>query len=251
MNPCGAPTLACSIDTPGVIKRVSELFKGNNTLILGFNTFLPPGYKIELVAAPTLPPAPPMAPADAGHGGGQGMTQGPPPGAGGPQAGPLEFDHAINCECRLLSAAGLTLRRRTCSCAPHLQLCHFTRPLRVADVTKIKRRFQYDPGTYKSFLEILHTYQKQQRTIKDVLGATPSTTVDAASPRHAHGHPPSRRPAPVERVSVLFKDHPDLLRDFTYFLPDAVQDTVRCAPSCTARHAADATAAPAPAPHAP
>ena len=33
-------------------------------------------------------------------------------------------------------------------------------------VTKIKRRFQYDPNTYKSFLEILHTYQKQQRTIK-------------------------------------------------------------------------------------
>jgi len=28
-------------------------------------------------------------------------------------------------------------------------------------------------------------------------------------------------------VSVLFKDHPDLLRDFTYFLPDAVHDTVR------------------------
>ncbi len=27
----------------------------------------------------------------------------------------------------------------------------------------------------------------------------------------------------VDQVSVLFKDHPDLLRDFTYFLPDAVQ----------------------------
>lgn len=37
------------IDTPGVIQRVSELFKGNNNLILGFNTFLPPGYKIEVV----------------------------------------------------------------------------------------------------------------------------------------------------------------------------------------------------------
>lgn len=80
----------------------------------------------------------------------------------GPSAGPLEFDHAINY------------------------------------VTKIKRRFAHDPQTYKSFLEILHTYQKQQRSIKDVL----------------------------ERVSVLFKDHPDLLRDFTYFLPDAVQESV-------------------------
>lgn len=35
------------IDTPGVIERVSNLFAGNPNLIQGFNTFLPPGYKIE------------------------------------------------------------------------------------------------------------------------------------------------------------------------------------------------------------
>lgn len=38
----------CSIDTPGVISRVSQLFKGHPDLIMGFNTFLPPGYKIEV-----------------------------------------------------------------------------------------------------------------------------------------------------------------------------------------------------------
>lgn len=32
-----------SIDTPGVIDRVSTLFKGHPELIVGFNTFLPPG----------------------------------------------------------------------------------------------------------------------------------------------------------------------------------------------------------------
>lgn len=37
-----------SIDTPGVIQRVSNLFKGYPDLIVGFNTFLPPGYKIEV-----------------------------------------------------------------------------------------------------------------------------------------------------------------------------------------------------------
>lgn len=37
----------CSIDTPGVINRVSELFAGHPNLIQGFNTFLPPGYRIE------------------------------------------------------------------------------------------------------------------------------------------------------------------------------------------------------------
>lgn len=36
-----------SIDTPGVIERVSNLFNGHPTLIQGFNTFLPQGYRIE------------------------------------------------------------------------------------------------------------------------------------------------------------------------------------------------------------
>ncbi|KAG9232420.1 putative paired amphipathic helix protein pst1 [Amylocarpus encephaloides] len=36
-----------AIDTPGVINRVSELFAGHPNLIQGFNTFLPPGYRIE------------------------------------------------------------------------------------------------------------------------------------------------------------------------------------------------------------
>ena len=40
----------CSIDTPGVISRVSNLFRGHSELIEGFNTFLPPGYKIEVQA---------------------------------------------------------------------------------------------------------------------------------------------------------------------------------------------------------
>ena len=35
------------IDTPGVIDRVSPLFSGHPGLIQGFNTFLPPGYRIE------------------------------------------------------------------------------------------------------------------------------------------------------------------------------------------------------------
>jgi len=31
-----------------VISRVSNLFKGHPDLIVGFNTFLPPGFKIEV-----------------------------------------------------------------------------------------------------------------------------------------------------------------------------------------------------------
>lgn len=86
----------------------------------------------------------------------------PPPNAADPSV-PVEFDHAINY------------------------------------VTTIKRTFANDPDTYKKFLEILHTYQKEQRGIKEVL----------------------------DEVSVLFADHPVLLKDFTYFLPDAVQQQAK------------------------
>ena len=41
-----------SIDTPGVIQRVSMLFHGHSELIGGFNTFLPPGYRIEISSDP-------------------------------------------------------------------------------------------------------------------------------------------------------------------------------------------------------
>ncbi|KAI0687713.1 hypothetical protein BC835DRAFT_1376116 [Cytidiella melzeri] len=37
------------IDTPGVIDRVSSLFRGHPILIQGFNTFLPAGYRIDCV----------------------------------------------------------------------------------------------------------------------------------------------------------------------------------------------------------
>ena len=43
---------AVSIDTPGVIQRVSMLFHGHSELIGGFNTFLPPGYRIEILSDP-------------------------------------------------------------------------------------------------------------------------------------------------------------------------------------------------------
>jgi hypothetical protein len=39
---------AQEVDTLGVINRVRRLFHGYNNLILGFNTFLPDGYKIEM-----------------------------------------------------------------------------------------------------------------------------------------------------------------------------------------------------------
>eukprot|EP00042_Codosiga_hollandica_P057087 m.838224 g.838224 ORF g.838224 m.838224 type:complete len:1257 (-) comp59497_c0_seq2:178-3948(-) len=153
------------INTPGVIAAVSELFKGHPALINGFNTFLPAGYKIEMhengidimVSQPGLPPRTTSVALYA-------MENRQPTAAEVQQnearKSPVAFNHAISY------------------------------------VNKIKSRFADVPDTYKSFLEILHTYQKEQRGIKEV---------------YAH-------------VAKLFHAHPDLLEEFSQFLPDTEAD---------------------------
>ncbi|KAL7435268.1 hypothetical protein ACHAXH_008274 [Discostella pseudostelligera] len=147
-----------TIDTPGVIRRVASLFHGNKRLVLGFNTFLPEGYRIELPLDGSAWPVY-REPGRSGVGAAQ----------------PIEFDHAINY------------------------------------VTTIKRRFASHPEIYRKFLEILHTYQKEQRGIKEVL----------------------------DEVSLLFADHADLLKEFTYFLPDAVQSQAKAQLDVAAKKAED------------
>ncbi len=63
-------------------------------------------------------------------------------------------------------------------------------------VTNIRNRFKDNLETYRSFLRILHNYQKEPRGIKEVL----------------------------ENVSLLFRDHPDLLEEFVFFLPKSVRE---------------------------
>lgn len=46
---------AQEIDTPTVIGRVITLFRGHDDLIRGFNTFLPPGYTIDLTLNGSVP----------------------------------------------------------------------------------------------------------------------------------------------------------------------------------------------------
>jgi paired amphipathic helix protein Sin3a len=164
-----------------VIERVSTLFRGHPSLISGFNTFLPPGYRIECsldnndqdvikVTTPTgtttttgggllqlnrdgqhangspsyyggaYEPTS-VHPGSVGH---SGMPQYHDNGPSHPGPGqqdqlppdnrraPVEFNHAINY------------------------------------VNKIKNRFANEPDTYKQFLEILQTYQKEQKPIQEV-----------------------------------------------------------------------------------
>uniref|UniRef100_A0A8C1D007 Paired amphipathic helix protein Sin3a n=1 Tax=Cyprinus carpio carpio TaxID=630221 RepID=A0A8C1D007_CYPCA len=160
-----------SIDTPGVISRVSQLFKGHPDLIMGFNTFLPPGYKIEVqtndLVNVTTPDSNSSSHQHCSLGHPHSSTAGSTPLQNNQ---PVEFNHAINY------------------------------------VNKIKNRFQGQPEVYKSFLEILHTYQKEQRNAKEAGGNyTPTLTEQQV----------------YAQVAQLFKNQEDLLSEFGQFLPDA------------------------------
>ncbi|PWN54288.1 hypothetical protein IE53DRAFT_383137, partial [Violaceomyces palustris] len=331
-----------SIDTPGVIERVSTLFRGHPSLIQGFNTFLPPGYRIECsldpsesnlitVTTPTgtttqTPGGVGIAgainrmsstgsvPSVGGGGGSVGMSTGPAgpasvpassqqagpraasgmgplhgpaggrhadqhlhhqhdgpvgnigygagpgghalghapaagayPNAGGPgvgpgqqhihagHAGPHGLGHPANLPPGPMggmphaaphhshgrpqspmgmaslgpgapstpgATAGAGVLSHGVMPSPHgpPSALHPHDPKRppvefnhaINYVNKIKQRFSGDPDTYKQFLEILQTYQKEQRPIHDVYA----------------------------QVTVLFEHAKDLLDEFKQFLPD-------------------------------
>ncbi|XP_033903266.1 paired amphipathic helix protein Sin3a-like isoform X2 [Acipenser ruthenus] len=229
-----------SIDTPGVISRVSQLFKGHPDLIMGFNTFLPPGYKIEVqtndlvnvttpgqihhitphgIQVQQLPlPQPPQ-------------HQPPPPAPATPAAAPPAAQPTPAKISKPLQSPALTPTSQsnpsippyasprsppvqphtpvsgTPASAPPLQNnqpVEFNHAINY--VNKIKNRFQGQPDIYKAFLEILHTYQKEQRNAKEAGGNyTPALTEQEV----------------YAQVARLFKNQEDLLSEFGQFLPDA------------------------------
>ncbi|XP_043231433.1 paired amphipathic helix protein Sin3b-like isoform X2 [Amphibalanus amphitrite] len=262
---------AQNIDTPGVITRVSSLFRGHPALIVGFNTFLPPGYKIEVqssnnylhvsmtapgqvttvvhtptggfqtysdTVAPPPPPQPqqqqpppqalptaPGAPPKPSH---QPPTQPPrssygtnnilshagaaAAGAGGhhvtshhsynqppPSAAPTAAAPAAP-----VGGVGSNLPNQGVGGTQQSQPVEFNHAINY--VNKIKNRFQGQPDVYKQFLEILHTYQKDQRSLKD--GLPPSGPSLTETEVYA-------------KVATLFQSHEDLMDEFGQFLPDA------------------------------
>ncbi|KAJ0288069.1 hypothetical protein COL940_002211 [Colletotrichum noveboracense] len=250
-----------SIDTPGVINRVSELFAGHPNLIQGFNTFLPPGYRIECGAGNdpnTIRVTTPMgttvqsiagrgAQVDGGHAHPGGASQSLFPQRGpnwqqqqqqpqhsieSPEAnfstlvqnGPGGFGQQAQNLAAAFEAQGAQQR------GPQAQGAHpansqqpprnahtptpVTGPANVngnasqqqQQQANLERRgpvefnhaisynrFQDKPEIYKQFLEILQTYQREQKPIQDVYA----------------------------QVTTLFHTAPDLLEDFKQFLPES------------------------------
>lgn len=72
----------------------------------------------------------------------------------------------------------------------------------------LQNRFQGQPEKYKRFLEILHTYQKEQRTLKE-------TSQGPGSGKHL------TEQEVYSQVAKLFENQSDLLAEFGQFLPDA------------------------------
>ncbi|TID07212.1 Paired amphipathic helix protein pst1 [Colletotrichum higginsianum] len=258
-----------AIDTPGVINRVSELFAGHPNLIQGFNTFLPPGYRIECGAGNdpnTIRVTTPMGTtvqSIAGRGtqveghahpsgasqplfpqrGNNWPQQPPPPPPQQPQHsiespeanfstpvqnGPGSFGPAAQNLAAAFEAQGVAQQRgpplqgaahannaqqppRNAPTPPvggpaningttnQQQQANLERrgPVEfnhaISYVNKIKNRFQDKPEIYKQFLEILQTYQREQKPIQDVYA----------------------------QVTTLFHTAPDLLEDFKQFLPES------------------------------
>lgn len=222
------------IDTPGVIQRVSMLFNGNPYLIQGFNTFLPLGYRIDISVDPLDPNAitvttplgttiqntnstspiprtglgiPPPAVANpmlflastpTPHTILGGMT----PRSLTPQVfqlahGQPQFDPTFSPGFQNPTAAAASVlgnlnnKNPTVEKQPPGEFNHA-----IQYLNKIKARYSDDPNTYKQFLDILQTYQKEQKHLQDS--------------------------QVYVQVQTLFKNDQDLLAEFKDFLPEAV-----------------------------
>ncbi|XP_052786837.1 paired amphipathic helix protein Sin3a-like isoform X2 [Mya arenaria] len=210
-----------TIDTPGVINRVSNLFKGHPELIVGFNTFLPPGYKIEVQAneinvhqpgqqTVSISTLNQMAQAAANSQQHQKPIQSHVSNQQSHTSQPSQ--HAYHQPPR--PAPDTAAQQNT---QPGQQPVEFNHAINY--VNKIKNRFQGQPEIYKAFLEILHTYQKEQRTIKEGgMGVSHFPFQGTGVPP---GHKPLTEAEVYAQVAKLFQNQEDLLAEFGQFLPDA------------------------------
>ncbi|CAB1324249.1 unnamed protein product [Coregonus sp. 'balchen'] len=219
-----------SIDTPGVINRVSQLFHGHPDLVLGFNAFLPPGYRIEI---PKNGVVFLQSPFSAQVSPGQGKSIASPAvsatGSSVAEAGSAQSEAVASPE-SISSSSGppeppsrlsLPLPSRESQSQP--QSSSVSPPASepspvefdsaISYVNKIKNRFLDHPEIYRSFLEILHTYQ-----VHCVINMKEQLEVKESRGRSSNG---MTEDEVFSKVASLFKGQEDLLAEFGQFLPDA------------------------------
>ncbi|XP_042717964.1 paired amphipathic helix protein Sin3b isoform X4 [Chrysemys picta bellii] len=184
-----------SIDTPGVIRRVSQLFHEHPDLIVGFNAFLPLGYRIEIPKNGKLSIQSPLA---------SQVSSEPVPSAhpgGGLLLHYCQENSHNHSDCSEDFRQQLPYKEDKSQISLESDSVEFNNA--ISYVNKIKTRFLDHPEIYRSFLEILHTYQKEQLNTKGR---------------------PFRGMSEEEvftEVANLFRGQEDLLSEFGQFLPEA------------------------------
>ncbi|KHN75090.1 Paired amphipathic helix protein Sin3a [Toxocara canis] len=232
---------SAKIDTPGVIRRVSRLFRGRPNLIVGFNTFLPPGFEVRLEGTKIVISEPSGRTQIIDEGRNETTTSVTkqseareasqkvqprvcpvplervnPPSSGAQNASaalvvertaPLPHVAAATESVPSVSMPCVDVKQHhapaSCVEFPSEQSpIEFNQAINY--VNKIKARFQNRPDVYRQFLEILHCYQQEQKGTR------------------AQGESQSLTEGQVySSVAILFESEPDLLREFSQFLPDA------------------------------
>ncbi|OUC41001.1 paired amphipathic helix repeat-containing domain protein [Trichinella nativa] len=174
------------LDTAAVLKRVAVLFHGMPHLILGFNTFLPPGYRVDVHgdrAEEIILYTP------SGH--------------------VLSFSESdLLTERRDPGTACLpcvSIKQHSILDQSNPVLGEFSFALNY--VNKIKTRFSDRPEVYDAFLKVLKEYQKDNAAL---LRTNASLAEKSALDTRI-----------FTEVSNLFAKDQDLLDEFVQFLPDA------------------------------
>ncbi len=72
-------------------------------------------------------------------------------------------------------------------------------------------------------MEILHTYQKQQKDAKEIPGSLPINPSSTIASGLANQSILLSETEVYAKVAQLFINHEDLLAEFSQFLPDATQ----------------------------
>lgn len=192
------------------------MFNGHNSLIQGFNTFLPQGYRIECSSDPSdpnpirvttprgttsRPDGEPTIPYPDGRWQQQPQAQQHPSEQYSGYPGPMHpsgevavnGDNGMGSMSQLHAAANGNRSLVPAESRRPGDPVEFNHA--ISYVNKIKTRFVSQPDIYKTFLEILQTYQREQLRIAEVYA----------------------------QVTHLFREAPDLLDDFKEFLPDMTQ----------------------------
>ncbi|XP_050358996.1 paired amphipathic helix protein Sin3a isoform X3 [Nymphalis io] len=243
-------TVGCRIDTPGVITRVSNLFKGHPELIVGFNTFLPPGYKIEVqsngqvsVSMPS-PTGAGCGPVGVGGVGGVGVSAVSGGGGGGGGSGVLLGVHHPPPQSQLVhllpvpqSVSTAIVHNLSVNATPANTLHHISQAHQQIEAAAI----HHPPGSAPSSaahagaaagqpVEFNHAIEYVNK-IKSRFSRQPDKYKRFLEILHAYqrGHRDVKEPQAKQQteqevysqVAKLFENQDDLLAEFGQFLPDA------------------------------